>query len=157
MASPTSLYDLLDVQVYPTIADNILERCGPREIIRLSRTCKTFLDLYKGHLLRTQWNVDRRLRQFVKDPLGLRAALGRFDALIAGGFATQYFDRSLWPASDLDIFAEVGDKVDSMRKYLIEREGYEDVDGHQGQAYDNDVREFLGVSGRARRRCRLRR
>ena len=121
MAS-TTIFDLLDMNVYPPIADTIIGLLGPHDIIRLSKTCRFLSGLYPA-LLKREWDVDRRLRRFVDNPFGLRATLAKLDALITGGFVTQYFDRQFWPSSDLDIV--VTEKVRAtMIEYLVEKEGY---------------------------------
>ena len=62
------------------------------EVVTLTRTCKKLSNLYR-ELLRSLWDVDRDLRQFVKNPYEFRAQLGRQDALVSGQFAHQFFNR----------------------------------------------------------------
>ena len=78
------------------------------EIVALTRTCKKYADLYQ-YLLPAQWNVDRKLRCFVRDPYGFRSQMAKTDALISGSFAFQFFERTSWKPSDLDIFVEHGE------------------------------------------------
>ena len=97
------------------------------EIVALTRTCKKYADLYQ-YLLPVQWNVDRRLRRFVRDPCGFRSQMAKSDALIAGSFIVQFFERTPWKPSDLDIFVEdggYGECANTFQRYLLDKEGYE--------------------------------
>ena len=121
MARPT-LFDILDLANYPGLVEAVATYLDPGSIIALSRSCKALSAIYP-HLLCTQWNVDRRLRRFVRDPRGLRAELSQRNALISGGFACQYFDRAVWQESDLDIWANKGDDASGVLVHIL-REGY---------------------------------
>lgn len=48
--------------------------------------------------------IDKRLRHFFKDPCAFRSLQARTAAIISGSFAAQFFDRSYYPDSDVDIF-----------------------------------------------------
>ena len=140
---PSPLTRVFDFTRYPALVDSVCSYLGIRDILALSRTCKDFSGIYP-FLLRTQWNVDRRLSRFVRDPHALRSKLGEFDALIAGGFATQYFDRVLWSESDLDIFVQTGPDSDGIQEHLARAERYT----HHPEPHDDypwDPRELAGV------------
>lgn len=92
-------------------------------IIALTRTCKQLNSFYRD-MLSSQWDINKRLRRFVKDPNGLRSQMGEHDALISGSFALQFFERVTWDASDLDIFIPAGPGAESFGKHLQEAEGY---------------------------------
>ena len=97
------------------------------EIVALTRTCKKYADLYQ-YLLPVQWNVDRKLSCFVRDPYGFRSQMAKTDALISGSFAFQFFERTSWKPSDLDIFVEHGEHgecANTFQRYLLDKEGYE--------------------------------
>ncbi|RYP36499.1 hypothetical protein DL768_010932 [Monosporascus sp. mg162] len=50
--------------------------------------------------------------------------LGRSNALISGSFALQFFERVMWPESDLDIVIQTGAGLEEMKGFLIGTEGY---------------------------------
>lgn len=79
--------------------------------------------LYRS-LIPTQWDVDRVLNRFVRDPAGLRSQMGRCDALISGSAALQFFERVTWKESDLDIFVEAGAGAERLSDHLCQTEGY---------------------------------
>ena len=56
--------------------------------------------------------------------------MGKYDALISGSFAIQFFDHVSWTESDLDVFVEDGDgeNAKAMGRYLMEQEKYEFVE-----------------------------
>ncbi|KAL8851878.1 MAG: hypothetical protein Q9221_003201 [Calogaya cf. arnoldii] len=51
--------------------------------------------------------------------------MAQFGALISGSFALQFFERSFWPSSDLDIYVEDSQEgTESLGEYLEKSEGY---------------------------------
>jgi hypothetical protein len=92
------------LNIYPIF--NVLCSCldtgGLITLKKISRQFASHLAVHK----RERWNVNRRLKRFVRDPAKLRSMLGRYDALISGGFVIQFLDDILWPESDLDIYVE---------------------------------------------------
>lgn len=105
----------------------LCEQLSIAEIVALTRTCKKYADLYQ-YLLPIQWDVDRGLRRFVRDPYGFRSQMAKSDALIAGSFVVRFFERTSWQPSDLDIFVEHGEHgecANTFQSYLRDKEGYE--------------------------------
>ena len=94
------------------------------DIVALTRTCRQFANLYQL-LLPVQWNVDRRLRRFVRNPAGLRSQMGQSDALISGSFAVQFFERATWLSADLDMFVTQGLHFELLKNYIVNVEGYQ--------------------------------
>ena len=95
-------------------------------IVTLTRTCKRLSNLYRS-LLPLQWNIDRMLSRFVRDPLSFRSQMAEYDAMISGSFALQYFKRVQWRESDLDIYIEHGHLAEVFCQYLVKAEGYRTV------------------------------
>jgi len=61
----------------------------------------------------------------VEHPKELRAQIGKYNALISGSFALQFFERpAKWTAADMDIYVEFGDDLAGLSLYLVEQEGY---------------------------------
>jgi hypothetical protein len=54
--------------------------------------------------------------------------MGKYDALISGSFAIQFFDHVSWTESDLDIFVEGEENSKAMGRYLMEQEKYNFVE-----------------------------
>ncbi|KAL8691236.1 MAG: hypothetical protein Q9218_003494 [Villophora microphyllina] len=107
-----------------SIFDRLCVHLSIGEIIRLTRTCKALSHLYRTLVGLRHWNVDRDLLRFVKDPWGFRSQLARYDGLISGSFALQFFERVCWEESNLDIFSESGEGAQTLEKYLKEKERY---------------------------------
>ena len=120
-AKKSTFLDL--TQSYP-VFDQLCIHLRIREIINLTRTCKALSHLYQTLLSLQQWNVDRNLLRFVKDPRRFRSQLGKCDGLISGSFALQFFERVYWKESDLDIFIEVGEEARKFEHYMTNVEGY---------------------------------
>ena len=74
-----------------------------------------------------QWDVDRRLRRFVRDPYGFRSQMAKSDALIVGSFVSQFFERTPWETSGLNIFVEGLERAESFQSYLLDEEGYTQI------------------------------
>ena len=54
-----------------------------------------------------------------------RSQLGRYDALISGGFALNFFDFSYLKVPNLDVFIEAGIHAVEFTNYIRKLEGYE--------------------------------
>lgn len=92
------------------------------DIISLTRTCKRLSPLYQ-ELLPSQWNVDRHLQRFVDNPVAFRIMMADCEALVSGSLALQFFERTTWSESDLDVYVNVS-RSNDFRQYLCEHEGY---------------------------------
>jgi hypothetical protein len=111
---------------YP-IFDNICAHLDPVDILFFRLTTKKLSPSFES-LFKTQWNINRQLTGFVKDPVSLRSLLAEHDALISGSFALQFFEREIWDDCGLDIFVETlspSRTSDPLGEYLMGREGYE--------------------------------
>lgn len=58
------------------------------------------------------------------EPRKLRSQLRESDALISGSFAVQYFDRTIYHDSVLDIFVKKGEYARGLEEFLTLTEGY---------------------------------
>lgn len=93
-----------------------------RSILRLAQTSKQVRDMIYGD--RALWNINRQLTLFFQDPVVFRSQLALCDGLIAGSFALQFFEQVSWPGSDIDLYANMGENMESMDSYLIKEERY---------------------------------
>ena len=122
-SKPSPLFILLQIGIYFPITSRICDFLSILDIVYLTRTCKTLSGLYKS-LIPHKWNVDHALGRFFRDPKAFRSQLGRFDALVSGSLALQFFERVTWDDSDIDIFVENGANAESMISYIKNKEGY---------------------------------
>lgn len=95
------------------------------DIISLTRTCRQLSTLYQS-LLPLQWDIDRRLRRYVKDPIRFRSMMARCNAVIFGGFATDFFERVVYrkAETELSIMIQEGEDAEIFDRYLAETEGF---------------------------------
>jgi hypothetical protein len=110
---------------YP-IFNNICAYLEPNDILLFKLTTKQLTPFFET-LFRTQWNINRQLKHFVKDPINFRSHLAVYDALISGSFALQFFERRIWEDSDLDIYVEnwiALNNSDALGECLVVHEGY---------------------------------
>ncbi len=74
--------------------------------------------------------MDKALRHYVRDPLGLRSQMAKYDALITGYITMLYFERengvSREKDDSLDIVVQQAGS-DLLGKYISEVEGYSEV------------------------------
>ena len=68
--------------------------------------------------------MDHHLGRFVQDPGHFRSQMGKYDALVSGGLATQFFERAFWKDSGLDIFIQQRERAGPFGNYLADVEGY---------------------------------
>ncbi|KAH8092536.1 hypothetical protein BXZ70DRAFT_898267 [Cristinia sonorae] len=87
--------------IFETIFDNLT----PLEFMRLGRTCQRaravvlrFVDQKFGS------KINDSLMRFFDDPVAFRSLQARTGTLISGSTALQFFDRTSYPNSDLDLY-----------------------------------------------------
>lgn len=84
------------------IYDMVFSYCTPASFLRLARTCKSARAAVKSYMQRA-FKIDRILSRFFTSPRGFRQLQARTGTLLSGSAALQFFDRSHYPESDLDI------------------------------------------------------
>lgn len=105
----------------PIIHGTIFTFLTPLEILLFSRTCRFSQDIVHGYI-KSAFNIDRLLARFFSDPLAFRALQARTGTLISGSFALQFFARTFYPDSDLDLYIPKDWLLDVV-EWLVE-EGY---------------------------------
>ncbi|TCD68648.1 hypothetical protein EIP91_010303 [Steccherinum ochraceum] len=90
------------------ISNNVIHDClfsyvTPLELFRLARTCRIAYGVVRFYVKRT-FNVNRLLSRFFQDPVAFRSLQARTGMIFAGSIALQFFDRSFYPGSDLDVY-----------------------------------------------------
>lgn len=114
-----------DVFLNSVVFDNLCTFLNPRDLFALRATTKQLSDSFDT-LFKTQWNINRSLGRFSRDPVQFRSMMAKCDALISGSFALQFFARTVWMDSDLDIYIESYPevKIKTFGEYLAAEEGY---------------------------------
>ncbi|KAF7877008.1 uncharacterized protein EAF02_008228 [Botrytis sinoallii] len=118
--------DWKDIFLCYPIFDNICAHLDPNDILFFRLTTKQLSSSFNS-LFKTQWNINRQLTRFVKDPVGFRSKLAKHDALISGSFALQFFERRFWLDSGLDIYVQDANNFrtpEKIGKYLVKHESY---------------------------------
>lgn len=139
MAKPSFL-DIFHLESRYPIFDRICSFLAIDSIIALTRTCRALSGLYQS-LIPLQWNVDRHLSRFVRDPQLFRSQMAIRNALVSGSLAVQFFERVVWKESDLDIFIQEGKDAKAFGKYLTEKEGYKFSGTSSGAYMAIDIEE----------------
>ncbi|KAF2817822.1 uncharacterized protein BDZ99DRAFT_531086 [Mytilinidion resinicola] len=119
--SPLATF-LTESDRYVPIFDGITCSLPVSGLLNLKLVSKDLQDVYVK-AQKSQWNADKALFHFFKDPTGFRDKLGEVSGLISGIFVLQFLDRA--PIGNmLDLYATYGPQADALEKYLIETEGY---------------------------------
>jgi len=124
----TGLSDLLTR--FTPVQDSVLRHLDIGDIIALSRAAKAFSD-YVRLVERTQFNINEKLKVFVKSPKAFRSLQAKHNILISGSFAFSFMLRiplnfRLFdiPTTMLDrLLVERGPHAEALRSFL-ENEGY---------------------------------
>lgn len=119
----------------------ILDMSTPATVIRFSQTCREAQLVFKSYMSRA-FRLERNLSRFFSDPLEFRRLQARTATLISGSTALQFFDRSFWPESDLDVYVHM-QFTKEVGKYLLQ-EGYTFIPGRI-QAEDFEVASEASV------------
>lgn len=104
------------------IRKRIIQCLDIKSLLNLARMKQAVRKLVYTH----EWNINDKLRRFVKNPIAFRRHQSQTRAIISGSFALQFFERVTWPDSDLDVFIDESKSgaYACMLEYLISSEGY---------------------------------
>lgn len=122
------------LSIYP-IFDNLcthLDIAGLLTLQRISKQLASNLAVHK----KARWNVNNRLKRFVKDPVKLRSLMGQHDALISGSFVLELLAGVSWKEPELDIYMQYSISRKAFRQYLHE-EGYHCLGSNKVEAAEN--------------------
>lgn len=104
------------------IYDNILYRIPAASLLRLGRCSRLTRRATKEHL-RMAMGIMHHLSRFFDNTLEFRSMQARTATLISGSTALQFFDRTHYPESDLDLYAHPL-HVKEVGRWLLDSEGY---------------------------------
>ncbi|KAF8871650.1 hypothetical protein CPB84DRAFT_1629013, partial [Gymnopilus junonius] len=90
-------------------------------IINLSKTSRAVYSLVTWYK-RTTWDPTTIYKKWFIHVSAFRRLLRRTNAIISGSFALQFFDRSIYPGSDMDIFLRAAGASDVC--YWLLSQGY---------------------------------
>jgi hypothetical protein len=123
----------------PYVLDHIFVYLDALELVRFSQVCRTVHCAYDEHVLHA---LVRRLSRFFRDPSKFRSIQARGGTLISGSFALQFFDRTFYPDSDLDLYLYYGE-AKAMGQYLFS-EGYTYIPRFPENPVDFETEEPVG-------------
>jgi hypothetical protein len=87
------------------LSDRVFASLSPASILRYSRTYRSAYRAVSSYCLRT-FNINQHVSRFFSQPLDFRSLQARTGLLISGSFALQFFDRTFYPNSDLDLYVD---------------------------------------------------
>lgn len=112
----------------PAIYKRIFTICAPGTVVCVGKTCRAARASVLAYIAQA-YQVERILSRFFNDPLEFRRLQARTFTLISGSSALQFFDRSFYPSSDLDLWVhqqhrnEVGNWLMNQGYVFIPDEG----------------------------------
>jgi hypothetical protein len=116
------------------LVDRIFTLSSPASIFQFGRTSHT-AHAFMQNYSRRAWNVDRHLGRFFSNPRAFRELQARTGTLVSGSNALQFFDRSFYPESDLDVYLHCG-REREVGAFLI-------ADGYQFQPSPSQSPDFM--------------
>ncbi|KAI0765136.1 hypothetical protein C8Q74DRAFT_1450222, partial [Fomes fomentarius] len=117
--SPRSLIDVFSCHL---ISDRVLHQLDPRSLALVACVSRMTQQATQDYRRRA-FNINKRLERFFSNPPAFRSLQATTAAIISGSFAVQFFDRSFYPESDLDIYVHPDAHVRDIALYLLS-EGY---------------------------------
>lgn len=103
------------------IYDTIFSCLTPLALTRMASVNRQVRAVTKDFAARA-YNVNRRLARFFNEPLLFRSLMARTHMVISGSFALQFFDRTYYPDSDLDLYLHPDRNVIYVGLFLEEEE-----------------------------------
>ncbi|KAI0349679.1 hypothetical protein OH77DRAFT_1490395 [Trametes cingulata] len=100
MKKEITFQDLLEDR---RICASLFSHVSARTLLRLDRLCRLAHSAV-GTYMKAAFDVNTLLARFFSDPLGFRVLQAHTGTLVSGSSALQFFDRTFYPASDLDLY-----------------------------------------------------
>ncbi|KAI0083368.1 hypothetical protein BDY19DRAFT_910652 [Irpex rosettiformis] len=139
--SLSSTNDVFATQIITNylIYDLIFSAASPGSILRLARTCKAAHAAMRDYFPRA-FNINKHLSHFFDDPLAFRSLQAQTNTLISGSSALQFFDRSIYQGSDLNLYVSFLYRKE-IGRWLV-ADGYEYVPSDEDVDDDNEDPDF---------------
>ncbi|KAI0782546.1 hypothetical protein C8Q75DRAFT_727557 [Abortiporus biennis] len=128
------------------ISEQILDHCSPRDICRLYASCKPARAAIQSYF--TRYRLNGLLSRFFTRPdcIEFRKMQARTSTLISGSFALQFFDRSFYLGSDLDIYVSMHTRREV--GFWLLQHGYTFAPKpHQKSGFEEAVEDKNSLSG----------
>ena len=103
-----SLTHFSNISIRPSTTDDIILGALPAaDLLRYSQTCKSVYTVAKAYMMRT-FRVDSLLSRYFQpqEVVRFRELQSLTGTIISGSTALQFFDRTVYPESDLDLYTE---------------------------------------------------
>ena len=88
------------------VCDRLLSFLSPKQFLDLRKLCHATHGSVSRYMERV-FDIDRRLHRFFPDTQSFRRMQALTSTLISGSFALQYFDRTFYSRSDLDLYVHL--------------------------------------------------
>ena len=125
-----SIFESFLIRASLAVLREVFDAVDILSLIKLSKTSKALRRVFLCYAQAT-WDPARRYRRWFGNVGEFRRLLRKSNAVISGSFALQFFDRSFYADSDMDIFTRIAG-VSTLCDFLIS-EGYQCV-GHSDTA-----------------------
>jgi hypothetical protein len=113
------IVDLLHPNQHPRVRFLLMTLLNTNDVLRLCQTNHAI----RNWILSEDWNINTRLKSFMRHPLIFRSLLGSCNAFIKGRFVLEFLGR-IPTSGHMGIVVQTGEKAKNMIKYLMEEEGY---------------------------------
>ncbi|KAI0646149.1 hypothetical protein C8Q79DRAFT_909306 [Trametes meyenii] len=124
------------------ISTRVFSHCTPGTVANLSRVNRCIQEAAMDYKFRA-YNINKRLSRFSNNPKAFRSLQKQTATIISGSFALQFFDRTYYDESDLDLYVHPDSSCLLLGHHLIESEGYLFVPySWQLESYDNEARRL---------------
>ncbi|KAI0076956.1 hypothetical protein K474DRAFT_1707754 [Panus rudis PR-1116 ss-1] len=121
---PTTFLEITpDSKETANFTDSFLDQCSPSTLARLAREPASRDDSGLKNYMARRYDINEKLSRFFEDPITFRSLQAATSTLISGSTALQFFDRSFYPGSDLDLFTEFK-YSEQLGKWLMDEAGY---------------------------------
>ena len=90
----------------PSITTVLFDLCSVVMLVRLLKTSHRLRSAVKAYIARV-FTVERVISRYFEDPSSFRSMQAHTATIISGSAALQFFDRSFYPSSDLDLYVPV--------------------------------------------------
>jgi hypothetical protein len=122
---PNALPGLMDLVInrdgYYPMHSLITSYLGIDDVRNVQLVCKKTSTLYTN-MQKSQWNIKKSLQLFFKDTRAFRSTQSQTETIIGSEFAGKFF-RRLQIKTELRLFTQAGDKVNTLISYL-KKDGY---------------------------------
>ena len=141
------------------VYDSLFSCLPPVSFARMSSLCREVREATIDYATRA-YDIDRSLSHYFSDPVAFRKLMARTYLLISGSFALQFFKRTSFSGSDLDLFVhyDIYGHDDSGCERILEIGRWLEGEGYmfkpspgQGSTLDGEVQELEVVDAMLQR------